>query len=92
MEKKVVSAEENKILKKMFWNSHLVFANFNMTKMEANGFTMTMAPAVEEYLWRRYRRQEGRLCPPSVLLQYPRSRIQLYRRSVLRIGEGLPRR
>ena len=37
MEKKVVSAEENKILKKMFWNSHLVFANFNMT----------MAPAVE---------------------------------------------
>lgn len=47
MEKKVVSAEENKILKKMFWNSHLVFANFNMTKMEANGFTMTMAPAVE---------------------------------------------
>ena len=43
MEKKVVSAEENKILKKMFWNSHLVFANFNMTKMEANGFTMTMA-------------------------------------------------
>ena len=46
MEKKVVSAEENKILKKMFWNSHLVFANFNMTKMEANGFTMTMAPAV----------------------------------------------
>lgn len=47
MEKKVVSAEENKILKKMFWNSHLVFANFNMTKMQANGFTMTMAPAVE---------------------------------------------
>ena len=47
MEKKVVSAEENKIFKKMFWNSHLVFANFNMTKMEANGFTMTMAPAVE---------------------------------------------
>lgn len=32
---------------KAFWNSHLVFANFNMTKMEANGFTMTMAPAVE---------------------------------------------
>lgn len=47
MEKKVVSAEENKILKKMFWNSHLVFTNFNMTKMQANGFTMTMAPAVE---------------------------------------------
>ena len=47
MEKKVISAEENKILKKMFWRSHMVFANFNMTKMEANGFTMTMSPAVE---------------------------------------------
>ena len=47
MEKKVISAEENKILKKMFWRSHMVFANFNTTKMEANGFTMTMSPAVE---------------------------------------------
>ncbi len=47
MEKKVISAEENKVLKQMFWRSHLVFANFNMTKMEANGFTMTMSPAVE---------------------------------------------
>lgn len=72
MEKKVVSAEENKILKKMFWNSHLVFANFNMTKMEANGFTMTMAPAVESIYGRRYRRQEGRLCrisPSSIPMQ-----------------------
>jgi PTS system mannose-specific IID component len=31
----------------MFWNSHLVFTDFNMTKMEANGFTMTMSPAIE---------------------------------------------
>ena len=47
MEKKTLSAEENKVLKSMFLNSHMVFADFNMTKMEANGFTMTMAPAVE---------------------------------------------
>lgn len=47
MGKKVLSAEENKVLKSMFWNSHLVFTDFNMTKMEANGFTMTMSPAIE---------------------------------------------
>ena len=46
-EKKQLTAEENKILKKMFWQSHKVFHNFNMTKMEANGFTMTMSPAIE---------------------------------------------
>ena len=47
MEKKVLSAEEKKILNKMFWRSHLTFINFNMVKMEANGFTMTMIPAIE---------------------------------------------
>lgn len=47
MEKRVLSAEENSVLKKMFIKSHLVFSCFNMTKMEANGFTMTMAPAIE---------------------------------------------
>ena len=26
---------------------HLVFTSFNMVKMEANGFTITMAPAIE---------------------------------------------
>lgn len=36
------------MLKKMFHGCHLVFCNFNMTKMEANGFTMAMAPAIEE--------------------------------------------
>ena len=46
-EKKQLTAEENKVLKKMFWQSHKVFHNFNMTKMEANGFTMTMSPAIE---------------------------------------------
>lgn len=43
-----LSPEEQSTLKKMFWRSHLVFQNFNMTKMEANGFTMTMSPAIEE--------------------------------------------
>lgn len=47
MAKKTYTAEENKVLKSMFANSHLVFSDFNMTKMEANGFTMTMAPAIE---------------------------------------------
>ena len=47
MEKKVLNAEEKKILNKMFWRSHLTFINFNMVKMEANGFTMTMIPAIE---------------------------------------------
>lgn len=31
----------------MFIRSHLVFLNFNMAKMEANGFTATMTPAIE---------------------------------------------
>lgn len=44
---KDLTSEERKVLKKMFWNSHRVFNNFNMTKMEANGFTLTMTPAIE---------------------------------------------
>ena len=44
---KDLQPEERKVLTKMFWNSHKVFHNFNMTKMEANGFTMTMTPAIE---------------------------------------------
>jgi len=39
---------EKKILRSMFWRSHLVFIGFNMAKMQANGFTATMAPAIEE--------------------------------------------
>lgn len=31
----------------MFIRSHLTFQSFNMTKMEANGFTLTMQPAIE---------------------------------------------
>ena len=43
-----LSAQEKATLKKMFWLSHLVFISFSMVKMEANGFTMTMEPALEE--------------------------------------------
>jgi mannose/fructose/N-acetylgalactosamine-specific phosphotransferase system component IID len=43
-----VDSKEKKILNSMFWRSHLTFLAFNMVKMEANGFTLTMAPAIEE--------------------------------------------
>jgi len=46
MKKADLSKEEKKVLKSMFWRSHLTFASFNMAKMEANGFTITMAPAL----------------------------------------------
>lgn len=39
---------EKSTLKKMFLRSHLTFLSFNMAKMEANGFTVTMAPALDE--------------------------------------------
>jgi mannose/fructose/N-acetylgalactosamine-specific phosphotransferase system component IID len=44
---KNVAPEDKKILRSMFWRSHLVFQGFTMTKMEANGFTLTMQPAIE---------------------------------------------
>lgn len=47
MENKIVSQDEKKILKSMFIRSHLTFVTFNMVKMEANGFTITMQPAIE---------------------------------------------
>ncbi len=43
-----ITPEDNSVLRKMFLMSHTVFMNFNMTKMEANCFTMTMAPAIEQ--------------------------------------------
>lgn len=46
--KNTVTAAENSMLKKMFWLSHLVFMNFTMAKMEANCFTMSIGPALEE--------------------------------------------
>ena len=47
MEKRQINKEERKVLNSMFWRSHLVFNTFNMAKMQANGFTCTMAPAIE---------------------------------------------
>ncbi|MBR2685430.1 MAG: PTS system mannose/fructose/sorbose family transporter subunit IID [Erysipelotrichaceae bacterium] len=43
-----LTAQEKQTLNKMFWLSHLVFISFSMVKMEANGFTMTMEPALNE--------------------------------------------
>lgn len=48
MAKTTYSEKEKKTLKSMFWNSGLVFAGFNMVKMEGNAFALTMAPALEE--------------------------------------------
>lgn len=48
MAKYVMTPTEKKILNQMFLNSGTVFVTFTMTKMEANGFTMTMAPALDE--------------------------------------------
>ena len=39
---------EKKTLRKMFWNSGLTFASFNMVKMEGNAFALTMEPALDE--------------------------------------------
>lgn len=43
-----LTASEKATLNKMFVLSHSVFLGFNMTTMEANGFTVTMSPAIEE--------------------------------------------
>ncbi len=43
-----ISAEDQAVLRRMFLMSHTVFLNFNMTKMEANCFTNTMGPAIEQ--------------------------------------------
>ena len=48
MAKKNLTTKEMSILKRMYLWSHTTFVNFNMTKMEANAFTMTMAPVIEE--------------------------------------------
>lgn len=43
-----LSSTELSTLRKMFYYSHTVFLTFNMAKMEANCFTLTMAPAIKE--------------------------------------------
>lgn len=48
MAKTTYTPQEKKTLRKMFWNSGLVFSGFNMVKMEGNAFALTMEPAVDE--------------------------------------------
>ena len=48
MAKFTYNDQEKKTLHKMFLNSGLVFCGFNQVKMEANAFTCTMAPAIDE--------------------------------------------
>lgn len=48
MAKAIYTPEEKKTLRKMFWNSGLVFSGFNMVKMEGNAFALTMEPALKE--------------------------------------------
>lgn len=48
MAKTTLTQQEKKTLKSMFWNSGLVFAGFNMVKMEGNAFALTMAAPLEE--------------------------------------------
>lgn len=47
MEKVQLNSEERGVLRKMFFLGHLVFLSFNMVKMQANGYTITMMPAIE---------------------------------------------
>lgn len=47
-EKKQLTPEETSILKKMWWRMHFGGLTFNMTKMQANGFTIIMTPALDE--------------------------------------------
>lgn len=43
-----VDKKEKKILNSMFWLSHLCFIAANLVKLQANGFTVSMAPAIED--------------------------------------------
>ncbi len=47
MEKKTLNQDEKRILRSMFIRSHLTFVSANMVKLEANGMTMTLIPAIE---------------------------------------------
>ena len=47
MAKVELTKEEKGILNKMFWRSHMVFSSASAIKLEANGVTITMTPAIE---------------------------------------------
>lgn len=40
--------QEKKTLRKMFWNSGLVFCGFNMVKMEGNAFALKHGTGLDE--------------------------------------------
>ncbi|MCF0110874.1 MAG: PTS system mannose/fructose/sorbose family transporter subunit IID [Erysipelotrichaceae bacterium] len=42
-----LTAQEKEVIKKMYLGAHFPFITFNMVKMEANGFTIMMSPAIE---------------------------------------------
>ncbi len=44
---KELSAEEKKLIKRTWLRSHLIFCVFTQPKMQANGFTLAMIPAIE---------------------------------------------
>lgn len=48
MAKENYTPEEKKTLKKMFWNSRLVFSSFNMVKMEGNAFALVIGLTILE--------------------------------------------
>jgi len=47
MAKSEYSPEEKNILRKMWLGTFLTFASFNMVKMQANAFTITMSPVID---------------------------------------------
>jgi PTS system mannose-specific IID component len=48
MEKVALTEQEKKLMKQVQLRSHLVFQSFTMVQMQANGFTMTLEPALEQ--------------------------------------------
>ncbi|AWV25830.1 PTS sugar transporter subunit IID [Citrobacter youngae] len=45
---KLISLEDKKILKSMYWRSGLVMSGFNLVKMEGNAFCATMSPCLKK--------------------------------------------
>ena len=44
-----ITPQEDKMLKKMFWRSWILFGSFNMVKMQGTGYAQAMMPAIEEF-------------------------------------------
>lgn len=48
MSEKMSEATVKNVLRKMFYTAHLNFIGFNFVKMQANGFSVALSPAIEE--------------------------------------------